>query len=189
MSWMFHSDQVNPWAYIEKIFTPEECQKIIDYAYFQEQYDGLIANDQLNIDIRENKISWINPNPDTNWIYEKISDGIMHINSNFFNFELNGIIEPMQFTEYNKVGSKYKAHVDSCWGGIIRKLTICIQLSDPKDYEGGNLDIFTSANPTSLPKEQGTLIAFPSYTLHEVKSIVKGCRYSLVAWVTGDKFK
>jgi len=38
-------------------------------------------------------------------------------------------------------------------------------------------------------KEQGTLILFPSYTLHEVKPITKGERNSLVSWVTGKQFK
>ena len=40
-----------------------------------------------------------------------------------------------------------------------------------------------------LPKEQGKLILFPSYVLHEVKPVTKGERYSLVAWITGPQFK
>ena len=40
-----------------------------------------------------------------------------------------------------------------------------------------------------MKKEQGTLILFPSYILHEVKPITKGERNSLVSWVTGKQFK
>ena len=40
-----------------------------------------------------------------------------------------------------------------------------------------------------MKKEQGTLILFPSYTLHEVKPVTKGERNSLVTWVTGKSFK
>ena len=40
-----------------------------------------------------------------------------------------------------------------------------------------------------MKKEQGTLIIFPSYILHEVKPVTKGERNSLVAWVTGKQFK
>jgi len=40
-----------------------------------------------------------------------------------------------------------------------------------------------------MKKEQGTLILFPSYTLHEVKPVTKGERNSLVSWVTGKQFK
>ena len=40
-----------------------------------------------------------------------------------------------------------------------------------------------------MKKEQGTLILFPSYVLHEVKPVTKGERNSLVSWVTGKQFK
>jgi PKHD-type hydroxylase len=40
-----------------------------------------------------------------------------------------------------------------------------------------------------MKKEQGTIIAFPSYILHEVTPITKGKRYSLEGWITGKPFK
>jgi PKHD-type hydroxylase len=40
-----------------------------------------------------------------------------------------------------------------------------------------------------MDKAQGTLILFPSYTLHEVMPVTKGERNSLVSWVTGKPFK
>ncbi len=40
-----------------------------------------------------------------------------------------------------------------------------------------------------MDKKQGTLIVFPSYTLHEVTPVTKGERNSLVTWVTGKPFK
>ena len=36
--------------------------------------------------------------------------------------------------------------------------------------------------------DQGKLIMFPSYVLHEVKPVTKGERNSLVCWVTGKPF-
>ena len=41
----------------------------------------------------------------------------------------------------------------------------------------------------AMTKKQGTLIAFPSYTLHEVTPLISGTRYSLVAWLGGPTFK
>jgi len=40
-----------------------------------------------------------------------------------------------------------------------------------------------------MSKEQGTLVMFPSYTLHEVMPVTKGERNSLVSWITGPAFK
>jgi PKHD-type hydroxylase len=71
----------------------------------------------------------------------------------------------------------------------IRKLSLTIQLSDPFSYNGGELHLFTGNEPTIIPKEQGKLISFPSYVLHEVTPVTKGERYSLVAWITGPQFK
>ena len=39
-----------------------------------------------------------------------------------------------------------------------------------------------------MKKEQGCLIVFPSYVLHEVTPIIKGERNSLVVWTTGKSF-
>jgi PKHD-type hydroxylase len=75
------------------------------------------------------------------------------------------------------------------FNGTVRKLSFVIQLSDPKDYKGGELQIHLSDTPEVMKKEQGTLIAFPSYILHEVTPITKGKRYSLVGWITGKPFK
>jgi predicted 2-oxoglutarate/Fe(II)-dependent dioxygenase YbiX len=36
---------------------------------------------------------------------------------------------------------------------------------------------------TEMKKEQGDLILFPSYILHEVKPVTKGERNSFVSWV------
>jgi PKHD-type hydroxylase len=72
---------------------------------------------------------------------------------------------------------------------VIRKLSLSIQLTDPKEYEGGELILYEDDKGTEMKKEQGTLVLFPSYILHEVKPVTKGERNSLVAWVTGKQFK
>jgi PKHD-type hydroxylase len=75
------------------------------------------------------------------------------------------------------------------YNGTVRKLSFVLQLSDPKDYKGGELQIHLGEEPTVMKKEQGALFAFPSPTLHEVTAITKGRRYSLVGWITGKPFK
>ena len=66
-----------------------------------------------------------------------------------------------------------------------------MQLTDPKKYTGGDLRLYTDSSKegTTMEKTQGTLILFPSFTMHEVMPITKGERNSLVTWVTGKSFK
>ena len=68
------------------------------------------------------------------------------------------------------------------------KLTTLINLSN-ENYEGGELEIKIGNKPKAMKKDQGRLVAFPSYVLHQVKPITKGERNSLVVWITGPQFK
>ena len=111
------------------------------------------------------------------------------MNSKFFNFDLYGFIEGFQFTHYKEPDGKYKKHVDRGLNIQIRKLSLSIQLSDPNSYKGGDLILHYQDTPIILPKEQGKLLMFPSYTMHEVTPVTKGERYSLVAWITGPQFR
>lgn len=70
-----------------------------------------------------------------------------------------------------------------------RKLSMSLQLSDPNDYEGGELLLHLSHNPTVISKQKGMMVFFPSHTLHEVTPVTKGERYSLVAWIHGSKLE
>jgi len=74
---------------------------------------------------------------------------------------------------------------------VTRKLSVSIQLS-PDNYKGGELEIMTGSHPKDrfkMTKEQGSIIIFPSYMLHQVLPIKKGQRYSLVSWITGPSLK
>jgi PKHD-type hydroxylase len=68
-------------------------------------------------------------------------------------------------------------------------LSVSIQLTDPSEYEGGDLYLYDEDKGMLMNKSQGTLILFPSFVLHEVTPITKGERNSLVAWITGPNFK
>jgi PKHD-type hydroxylase len=82
----------------------------------------------------------------------------------------------------------YGWHLDY-GGGISRKLSLAIQLTDPSEYEGGNLQIMTSGEPQNMRKQRGLIAVFPSYVLHQVTPVTQGSRQSLVAWVSGPAFK
>jgi PKHD-type hydroxylase len=143
------------------------------------------------LDHRRSFTSWITPNDYTAWIYQKLSTVVVDNNEKFFNFDLS-MIEPIQFTYYNSAEEGlYKCHTDAQFWNLPhnRKFSIVMQLSDPSEYEGGDLVLHTGYNPTVIRKEKGLIVCFPSYTLHEVTPVTKGERYSLVAWVHGPKFR
>jgi len=79
--------------------------------------------------------------------------------------------------------------------GKVRKLSMTINLSDPNDYEGGNLKIDTKnlnesgVHTLTQIRPQGSLVVFPSYLYHQVTPVTKGTRYSLVVWCVGKPFR
>ena len=187
-SWSFKLDNVHLYSYWHGAFTKEECKKIIQIA----KKNGMIKGTTMNnnkLNVRESKISWLYPSDDMNWVFRRVTDMVLDLNKRFFNFDIFGLSEGFQFTNYKAPSNKYGKHVDRASDFIVRKLSISIQLTDPKEYEGGELYLYEDDKGILMDKKQGTLIMFPSYMLHEVKPVTKGERNSLVTWVTGNQFK
>jgi len=151
---------------------------------------------------RDSNVVWL----DERWIYNEIQPYIHTANKNAgWNYEFD-FSETCQFTKYNK-GQFYGWHTDS-WAlpyntpndpnfhGKIRKLSVTVSLSDPKDYKGGELEFqFRNKDKAHLIrkcpeiKPKGSIIVFPSFVWHRVKPVTKGIRYSLVCWNLGFPFK
>lgn len=186
-SWIFQTDPVNYWAYWDKAFTPEECQKIIEIGESKILSKGMAMN--TTADYRECDIAWLYACDDLEWVFRRITDITMSLNDRFFKFDLFGLIEGLQFTKYNSSGDKYGAHLDTILDGAVRKLSFSLQLSADDSYAGGDLLLHTHSEPTKMSREQGYVSVFPSYILHEVTPVTSGTRYSLVSWVTGKPFR
>lgn len=179
-------------GHAEDIFTDEQLEQIIKIGLKLKKQDSAIGqteNGVKNKKVRKSKNSWITPTEETEWLFRKLSDVISTANRKLFNFELYGMMEPLQFTVYEDKGSKYDSHLDMIKGTTCRKLSFVLQLSDPKDYSGGDLEVYTSAEPIKIKKQKGLITFFPSYILHGVKPVTKGTRYSLVVWVHGPAFR
>jgi PKHD-type hydroxylase len=187
-SWNFQLDQVNLYAFWNNAFSKEECQTIINIA----KDKGLIkGKSKRESDVRDSKISWLYPIDNMDWVFRRVTDITLNLNERFFKFDLFGINEGFQFTNYEAPSGKYGKHVDRAINMCVRKLSISIQLTNPDEYEGGELKLYDGDDNEAnvMDKKQGTLIIFPSYVLHEVMPVTKGERNSLVTWVTGKQFK
>lgn len=145
--------------------------------------------------VRVTNIKWIQLNPDTNWLYKKIINQIHKVNQENFDMILK-FVEDLQFSEYTESQQGfYEKHVDC--GDIsilenfvdIRKLSFSIQLTDEKEYEGGDLILYVDGKEIKAPKSKGTIIFFQSNVIHEVKPVKKGIRHALVSWVQGPNLR
>ncbi len=193
--WPIHQQKPpnEPYIWIKNVFTDEEIARIIEIGKSKPSVDGGVENkDQDAQWARRSKISWIGPDASTVFIFERLTDAITKVNKAFYDYELTQI-EDLQFSEYDEsYQGMYRNHTDDGYdSNHYRKLSFTLQLSDPSDYEGGDLNIyrFKLDEPMVVKKEKGMLAAFPSWSIHEVTPVTKGTRYTLVGWVHGPKFR
>jgi PKHD-type hydroxylase len=140
--------------------------------------------------IRITRTAWIKPGPQTKWIFNRVQAVVRALNDKVWQFDLSGFSEDFQYTVYQgSEGGHYDWHVDQGNLAKRRKLSLSLQLSDPSQYDGCELQLHASNNIEVAPKTRGTLIAFPSYVLHRVTPITRGVRKSVVVWTTGPKFR
>jgi PKHD-type hydroxylase len=184
-----HSKQIEPFAWWEGAFTESELNLLQQKAQSATQ-EAAVGGNNVDTNIRRSEVTWLECNPDTTWVFKKLDTVVSSLNARFFGFDLTGFGEMLQLTNYheNKQGM-YGWHQDFGKEGTSRKLSVVVQLSDPKDYEGGNLEILTGGKPQAIKKQRGLVTVFPAWTLHQVTPVVKGTRQSLVAWVSGPSFR
>lgn len=82
------------------------------------------------------------------------------------------------------VGDHYGLHVDRALMGAHRTdLSFTLFLSDPDDYEGGELRLASGAVSPSLRLPAGHLALYPTALLHEVTPVTRGIRLGFVGWI------
>ena len=84
-------------------------------------------------------------------------------------------------------GMSYGYHVDDpVMGGTARyrsDVSITVFLSDPDDYDGGELSIETSYGHQQVKLPAGHAILYPSSSRHAVQPVTRGERLVAIAWV------
>tara|TARA_B110000503_G_C7146682_1_gene413324 strand:- start:284 stop:862 length:579 start_codon:yes stop_codon:yes gene_type:complete len=174
------------------IFTPEQCQLIINAGRSEPVQDGQVggaAAGVVDTKTRTSHISWIpfNKLPE---MYKTLEEVMSKTNNNHFGFEGMQITEQAQYTEYPS-GGFYDWHIDSDIVGLneppVRKISMTCLLSHESEFEGGGLELMSDGK-IARPK-QGQAIFFASYIRHRVIPITKGVRKSLVMWFGGPSFK
>ena len=172
-------------------FSEEELPQLEKYCDSLELTNSVVGDNQTPTDeTRISKVSWINYNSDSSFLYDRLASVARNLNGQFFKFNIHGFSEDIQYTVYDSsVNGHYTWHLDSGNTNFApRKLSMVLQLSSPENYEGGDLEIFTCKEPEKVKKERGLISMFPSFRLHRVTPVTAGVRKSLVVWICGPSF-
>lgn len=81
-------------------------------------------------------------------------------------------------------GMRYGAHVDAPYiDGVRTDLSFTLFLSDPTEYEGGELVIDSPGAEDAIKLAAGSLILYPSNSLHRVEEVTDGVRIAAIGWI------
>ena len=185
------TDPIN-YYYYEEGFSKEELKKIEKETAKLPLHSASTFGADDGGNTRNSRIKWVPQNTQWWWLYEKLHDMAIEANDALWKYGLYSMPEQIQYTEYlaSKDG-KYEWHQDIGPGsGSIRKVSITVQLSDPGEYVGGELEFMDAEQKKWVaPKKKGTVIVFDSRLRHRVTPIVRGTRRSLVGWFNGAAWK
>ena len=176
-----------------------------DLQQFDSSLQTAITTSGVNLSVRDSKTTWINT---THWVAGLCYHYVLMANRQNFLYDIDGFDgETMQYTSYSP-GEYYGWHQDTGLGSMsvpgedaqevflmkncerVRKLSFIMQLSNPDEYSGGEVQLMRDTGKTFfLPKERGTIIVFDSRTSHRAKAVKTGTRKSLVGWVSGPRWK
>ena len=179
--------------YQEKIFTKEECDKIISY---QNVYlDLIFRGKEPAIDLKNRRIDnvgmvvdgkklgkffnvWdIVYDVESGWMFEKLLNWFSKVSN--IKCNPNNKLHGCSLHKYSK-GDSFTKHIDLNPNFPGRRWNLGIQLND--EYSGGEYICYdNNNNEIVLSKEVGTAVAYDSRTLHEIKEIRSGERWSIVA--------
>ena len=100
-------------------------------------------------------------------------------------------VAPFLFSSYTP-GLFYGDHADNAVMGkrlgapLRADISMTIFLSDPGDYDGGELTIDTDTTPMAYKLPAGDAVVYPCYSLHRVEQVTRGERLAAVSWVQSE---
>jgi PKHD-type hydroxylase len=179
-------------AFWENGFTPEDVDLIREAGDRLPMVDAAVGADnkaEVQAQIRKSRVGWLQYST-CPMVYDKLAFIARQLNGQYFNFDLYGFVEDMQYTVYGPDREHYDWHMDKASSvHPPRKLSMVLQLSDPSEYDGGDLELMTATTVHTAKKEKGLVYVFPSYVLHRVTPVTRGTRRTIVVWVAGPSFR
>lgn len=200
---------IRPFRSLPPIVRKEYNLDFVDYVWYKNLFNevevknilslwdtNLVKEAEVNADntritrddLRKSEVMFIAPSGNE-WVYDKLSAACIQANMNRYKFEITGFQTELQLASYGPQ-QFFEWHMDFGTGNVSnRKLSISVQLSDPDEYEGGELQFMINQNIFTATKEKGTAIIFPSFGLHRVTPVTKGVRKSIVGWISGPPYR
>jgi PKHD-type hydroxylase len=116
--------------------------------------------------------------------------GALSRNAQFFAATLPSQIFPPMFNRYGGEANVFGSHVDNAMrplpdgrGYLRTDVSATLFLSDPGDYDGGELVIEDTYGTHVVKLAAGSMVVYPATSIHEVKPVTRGYRVACFMWM------
>jgi len=119
-----------------------------------------------------------------------IRDVTKNANDSVYDFNLLGIID-QDYPQVFKYTEKdyYNWHIEMTPVAPSRKLTFIINLTDPAEYEGGQVEFLNIDTSQAGVNDQGCCLIFPSFIPYRIAPMKKGTAHFIIGHVHGALFR
>jgi PKHD-type hydroxylase len=172
---------------IRNVFTPEQVRQLRLHLDQADWHAGDITAGQQAGRVKHNQQL-----PQDAALTQQLGDLILDALARhpvFISAALPQKILPPMFNRY-RIGETYGLHVDNAIrivpGTAIRvrtDLSATLFLSDPDEYEGGDLQIQDHGGSQRVKLAAGDMILYPSTSVHQVLPVTAGSRVCAVFWL------
>jgi predicted 2-oxoglutarate/Fe(II)-dependent dioxygenase YbiX len=178
-----------PYATAQAFLSDAEMDRLIA-EHLPSLAEGKLGPGNTNAQIRRSSVAMLGTEQKYAWLYERIWAAAQECNRQFFCVDLAGVEANIQIARYDSSERGfYDWHTDFAGIAPRRKISVSIQLSRAEDYAGGDLELLYGNQPAPMDRARGAFIAFPSFMLHRVTPVSRGTRWSLVAWILGNRWR
>ncbi len=172
---------------IEQLLTAEEVAAMRSRLSSAAWADGAGTAGTRSVAVKQN-LQLASADPAARELGEVILRKLGH-NPQFIAASLAETIWPPVFNCYQN-GGHYGTHSDAALmrlpdaGRTIRSdLAATIFLSDPADYDGGELLIEEAFGAQSVKLAAGDMVLYPAGSLHQVTPVTRGARICAISWI------
>lgn len=173
--------------HIPNVLSKEQVQYFRNEIAKVEWIDGKKTTGSLSANVKNNQ-QLPEDHPLTQQLGDMILDALNQ-NALFISAALPLKILPPYFNRYEN-GETFGFHVDNAirWvkgthERIRTDLSCTIFLSEPEEYEGGELVVEDTYGYHEIKLPAGDLILYPSTSVHEVSPVTAGCRIGSFFWL------
>ena len=172
---------------IDNVLGKQEAGDLRDRLLAAEWVDGNVTSGSGAASVKRNR-QLPEEGAVTQAAQAQVSAALMG-NATFLAAALPHSVFPPLFNRYGP-GETFGLHVDNAirfhggTGARIRTdLSATLFLTEPENYEGGELRIEGNSGTTSYKLPAGSMLLYPSTTLHKVEEVTSGERVSCFMWM------